>query len=82
MVALIQIENHTANKGKTAGRYQFDTHLTGIGLKEGVSSNPYPFVYFIRHVHNQSECNHLNLFFLNKNYNLRQQIWQSVMSLK
>ena len=33
MVALIQSENHAANKGKTAGRYQFDTHPTGIGLK-------------------------------------------------
>ena len=32
MVALIQSENHAANKGKTAGRYQFDTHPTGIGL--------------------------------------------------
>ena len=33
MFALIQSENHAANKGKTAGRYQFDTHPTGIGLK-------------------------------------------------
>ena len=33
MVALIQSKNHATNKGKTAGRYQFDTHLTGIGLK-------------------------------------------------
>ena len=33
MVALIQSENHPANKGKkTAGGYQFDTHPTGIGL--------------------------------------------------
>ena len=32
MVALIQSENHASNKGKTAGRYQFDTHPTGIGL--------------------------------------------------
>ena len=32
MVALIQSKNHAANKGKTAGRYQFDTHPTGIGL--------------------------------------------------
>ena len=32
MVALIQSENHAANKGKTAGRYQFDTHPTRIGL--------------------------------------------------
>ena len=34
MVDLIQSENHTANKGKTAGRYQFDTDTppTGIGL--------------------------------------------------
>ena len=33
MVVLIQSENHAANKEKTAGRYQFDTHPTGIGLK-------------------------------------------------
>ena len=32
MVALIQSKNHAANKGKTASRYQFDTHPTGIGL--------------------------------------------------
>ena len=32
MVALIQSENHALNKGKTAGRYQFDTHPKGIGL--------------------------------------------------
>ena len=32
MVALIQSENHASNKGKTAGRYQFDTHPTGVGL--------------------------------------------------
>ena len=32
MVALIQGKNYAANKGKTAGRYQFDTHPTGIGL--------------------------------------------------
>ena len=32
MFALIQSENHALNKEKTAGRYQFDTHLTGIGL--------------------------------------------------
>ena len=32
MFALIQSENPASNKGKTAGRYQFDTHLTGIGL--------------------------------------------------
>ena len=30
-VALIQSENHAANKEKMAGRYQFDTHQTGIG---------------------------------------------------
>ena len=35
-VALIQSENHAANKEKTAGRYQFDTHLTGIGLRVSV----------------------------------------------
>ena len=32
MVALIQSENHAANKGKMAGRNQFDTNPTGIGL--------------------------------------------------
>ena len=32
MVALIQGENYAANKGKTAGSYQFDTNPTGIGL--------------------------------------------------
>ena len=31
-VALIQSENHAANKEKTAGKYQFDTHPTRIGL--------------------------------------------------
>ena len=31
MVSLIQRENHAANKGKMAGRYQFDTHPTRIG---------------------------------------------------
>ena len=25
---------YASNKGKTAGRYQFDTHPTGIGLSE------------------------------------------------
>ena len=33
MFALIQSKNHASNKGKMAGRYQFDTHLTEIGLK-------------------------------------------------
>ena len=33
MFALIQSKNHASNKGKTAGRYQFDTHPTEIGLK-------------------------------------------------
>ena len=28
----IQSKNHAAKKGKMAGRYQFDTHPTGIGL--------------------------------------------------
>ena len=32
MFALIQSKTHVSNKGKTAGRYQFDTHPTGIGL--------------------------------------------------
>ena len=34
MVALIQCVNHAANKGETAGRYQFDTYPTGIGLNQ------------------------------------------------
>ena len=33
MVALIQSQNHAANKGKTAGRYQLNTQPTGIGLR-------------------------------------------------
>ena len=33
MVPWIQSKNHAANKGKSAGRYQFDTHPTEIGLK-------------------------------------------------
>ena len=37
MVALIQSENHAANKEKTAGRYQFDTHPTGIGLSRKIN---------------------------------------------
>ena len=32
MVALIQSKNHAANQEKTAGRYQFDTNPSGIGL--------------------------------------------------
>ena len=39
MFALIQSENHASNKGKTAGRYQFDTNLTGIGLNLGQVKN-------------------------------------------
>ena len=39
MAALIQSENHAANKGKTTGRYQFDTHSTGIGLSFGIFVN-------------------------------------------
>ena len=31
--ALIQSQDHAANRGKTAGRYQCDTHLTGIRLR-------------------------------------------------
>ena len=34
MFALIQSKNHASNKGKRVGRYQFDTHPTGIGLME------------------------------------------------
>ena len=41
MVALIMSENHAANKRKTAGRYQFDTHPTGMGLKEPSAVNPH-----------------------------------------
>jgi len=33
-VALIQSENHAANKEKTAGKYQKDTPYQGIGLKQ------------------------------------------------
>ena len=40
MVALIQRENHVANKWKTAGRYQFDTHPTRIGLRRCLIFNP------------------------------------------
>jgi len=32
-VALIQSENHAANKEKTARGYQNDTHYNGIGLR-------------------------------------------------
>ena len=32
MVALIHSENNTANRGKTAGRYQFNTHLSRVNL--------------------------------------------------
>ena len=42
MVALIQSENHAANKGKTAGRYQFDTHPTRIGLTEDYTHHSVP----------------------------------------
>ena len=38
MFALIQSENHASNKGKTAGRYQFDTNPNGIGLKVLIST--------------------------------------------
>jgi len=40
MVALIQSKNHAAKKGKTAGRYQFDTHPAGIGLRACLSAFP------------------------------------------
>ena len=48
MFALIQSKNHASNKGKTAGRYQFDTHPTGIGLNQGIrANNPYfPLISF------------------------------------
>ena len=36
-VALIQSKNNAANKEKTAGRYQFDTLPTGIGLTQKLS---------------------------------------------
>ena len=49
MFALIQSENHASNKGKTAGRYQFDTHPTGIGLKTGLFvSNLFPCERWIK----------------------------------
>ena len=38
MFALIQSKNHASSKGKTVGRYQFDTHPTGIGLRHGFRS--------------------------------------------
>ena len=41
MVVLIQSENHAANKEKTAGRYQFDTHPTGIGLNNHGKATTY-----------------------------------------
>lgn len=57
MFALIQIEKHASNKGSTAGRYQFDTHPTGIGLsvfmklkKQSSSSCQIVFQSFILHV--------------------------------
>ena len=34
MFALIQSKIHALNKGNTAGRYQFDTQPTGIGLRK------------------------------------------------
>ena len=40
MFALIQSSNHASNKGKTAGRYQFETHPTGIGLRKKITKNP------------------------------------------
>ena len=39
MVALIQSENNASNEGKMADRYQFDTHLTEIGLKKRLCKN-------------------------------------------
>jgi len=44
MVALIHGENHASNKGKTAGRYQFDTHPTRIGLNWFLPSNQTPAI--------------------------------------
>ena len=49
MFALIQSENNASNKGKMAGRYQFDTHPTGIGL--------ILFVLQVRTYFNLSTCN-------------------------
>ena len=55
MFALIQSKNHASNKGKTVGRYQFDTHPTGIGLndnlpdvQEKVSDKSFTFSYKCR----------------------------------
>ena len=45
MVALIQSENHAANKGKTAGRDQFVTHPTGIGLIEELGQDNFHEVF-------------------------------------
>ena len=53
MVALIQSENHATNKGKTAGRYQFDTHPTGIGLNKRVGENESWFHIGISRIFNQ-----------------------------
>ena len=50
MFALIQSENHAANKEKTAGRYQFDTHPTGIGLIYENVSFWYSIVLILKHV--------------------------------
>ena len=36
-ISLNQSKNHASNKGKIAGRYQFDTHPTGIGLLQNRS---------------------------------------------
>ena len=55
MVALIQSESHTSNKGKTAGRYQFDTHPTGIGLNKRVGENESWFHIGISRIFNQWE---------------------------
>ena len=45
MVALIQSKNHAAIKGKTAGRYQFDTHPTRIGLIIDLTYYLYVYMY-------------------------------------
>ena len=38
---LIQSKNHASNKGKMAGRSQFNTHPTGIGLIQTMTSKTY-----------------------------------------
>ena len=61
MFALIQIENHASNKGKTAGRYQFDTHLIRIGLID-VNASVRHFVLFTNYVYQQYDWHGTNSY--------------------